>query len=228
MSLKAKRILENVDVVYLEVYTSRTEVNDRSLSYFLQRDVKEVKREFLEENIVNIVKEAKEKDVAVCSCGDILSATTHTYFMKIAKEHDVRFNVIHGSSIFTAIAKTGLSLYRFGRVVSLPHPKNFPNYPKSPFERIKENMKCSLHTLVLLDIGLRVYDALKLFPDDVVNNMFFACYGLGSKDERIIYGHLDDIKHKTRKWDERAQCLILPSKMEFYEKEIAEIWKIND
>ncbi len=228
MSLKAKRILEDVDIIYLEVYTSQTNIDGKKLSYFLKKNVMEVNREFLEDNIEYIIKEAREKDIAVCSCGDVLSATTHTYFMKIAKENGVKVDIIHGSSIFTAIAKTGLSLYRFGRTVSLPHPKNFSTYPKSPFERITDNRRCSLHTLILLDIGFRVHDALELFPYNIVSDKFFACYGLGSEKERIIYGYFDDIKSETRKWDDKAQCLILPSNMEFYEEEIAEIWKIND
>ncbi len=230
MSLRAYDILTRADKVYFERYTSNTLHSKESLERCLGRKVILLSREEVENMAEKIVDEASIKDICLCAQGDILSATTHVYFLRLCYEKNVQCKVIHGSSIFTSIAKTGLSLYRFGRVVSLPHPESFPTYPQTPFENIRNNYKSNLHSLVLLDIHLRCYDALDLisrYLPELTNKKIFVCYGLGGEKEKILYGKLSSLKKEVKYWDDYAQCIVIPANMEFYEEEIAKIWEIK-
>lgn len=53
-----------------------------------------------------------------------------------------------------AIGATGLQLYNFGQTVSLPFFTETWK-PESWYDKIKENVDLSLHTLVLLDIKVK-------------------------------------------------------------------------
>lgn len=63
-------------------------------------------------------------------------------------------NVIHNASIVNAIGCTGLMVYRFGEVVSIPFFTEKWR-PYSFYHKIKANLEHKLHTLVLLDIKVK-------------------------------------------------------------------------
>ena len=70
-----------------------------------------------------------------------LAATTHFSLIAECKNKDIKTEIIHSSSIFSAVGETGLSLYKFGGTTSIPiYDEHF--HPESFFEVIEENIKC--------------------------------------------------------------------------------------
>jgi diphthine synthase len=60
---------------------------------------------------------------------------------------------VHNASVVSAIAETGLHIYKFGPIVTIPFPeKTKGKLPESVYEVIKMNNARGLHTLCLLDI----------------------------------------------------------------------------
>lgn len=62
--------------------------------------------------------------------------------------------VIPNASIITAMGVTGLMLYRFGEIISIPFFTDSWK-PYSFIDKINENYKRGLHTLCLLDIKVK-------------------------------------------------------------------------
>ncbi|MFB6295000.1 MAG: diphthine synthase, partial [Candidatus Nanohaloarchaea archaeon] len=71
-----------------------------------------------------------------------------------ARRRGFDVEVVHAPSILTAVAQTGLSLYKFGRTTTLTIQNGA--VPGSVFDAVRENQAAGLHTLVLLDIGMTV------------------------------------------------------------------------
>ncbi len=112
-----------------------------------------LQRNGLEEQADQLLKEAKTKHVAILVGGDALSATTHISLLLDAHDDKIETQVIHGSSIFTAITDTGLSLYKYGKTVTIALPEKGP--VDTAIRTIKENSEHGLHTLLLLDLNMR-------------------------------------------------------------------------
>ena len=97
--------------------------------------------------------EAESKRVGILVGGDALSATTHISLLIDARKRGIPTKVVHGSSILTAVAETGLSLYKLGRTVTLPLPEKGP--PDTVLRTLEENREHGLHTLILLDLDTK-------------------------------------------------------------------------
>ena len=164
MSLKALETAKKCEALYVEFYTNRLETDLEKLEKLIGKKVVQLKREDLEEKSGKLIKEAKTKAVGVFVGGDALAATTHISLVLDAKKENVQVKVIHGSSVFTGIAETGLQLYKFGATTTLAFPQD-GYHPTSCYDVIEKNKKIGLHTLVLLDIRERlmgIKDALGL------------------------------------------------------------------
>lgn len=81
-------------------------------------------------------------------------ATTHTDLLLRAASRKIPTQTIHNASIMTALGSTGLQLYNFGQSISLPFYTDSWK-PGSWYDRLEENLKMGMHTLVLLDIKVR-------------------------------------------------------------------------
>jgi diphthine synthase len=96
--------------------------------------------------------------------GDAFCATTHSDLYLRAIKLGIKVEVIHNASIISAVGCTGLQVYRFGEVVSVPlwtekwKPDSF--YPK-----ILKNRKADLHTLVLVDIKVKERTEINILKD---------------------------------------------------------------
>lgn len=103
-----------------------------------------------------IIAAASEENAIVgfLVVGDPLCATTHMDLILQAKKRGIQVEVCHNSSVLTAIGITGLQLYRFGEVVSIPYWTSSWK-PESFYEKIVANKTAGLHTLCLLDIRMR-------------------------------------------------------------------------
>lgn len=234
LSIKAIHAITKCDSIYIEKYTNYLDTSIKELGKFLGKSITELKRHDLEDNSSKILEEAKGREVALLVPGHVFAATTHLALLLEAKRLKIKTRVIHSSSIFTAISETGLSLYRFGQVTSVPfHNKGI----SSPYTVIKKNLKQNLHTLLLLDIKDDAYmtgqEAIKfLLYNKASNNVFkkdslcIVCAALGSERPDIIAGKAREVvKKKIAKF---PQCLIVPARLSFVEEEAIKFYKIGD
>ena len=152
LTLRAIDAAKQAGKVYIELYTSKWQGMDR-LKDIVGKTVVELKREDLEQNVAKLVEEAKEEDVVLFVPGDPLVATTHLMLIDAARKDGVETKVIHNSSIISAVAETGLHIYKFGATATVPFPeKTKGKLPESVYDVLKMNKRAGLHTLLLLDI----------------------------------------------------------------------------
>ena len=101
-----------------------------------------------------ILKHADREDIAFCVVGDPFGATTHSDLVLRARELKIPVRTIHNASILNAIGATGLQLYNFGQTVSMVFFTETWK-PTSFYDRVAENARIGLHTLVLVDIKVK-------------------------------------------------------------------------
>lgn len=183
--------LQEADVVYAELYTNSIRYDLDALEQAAGTEITVLDREEVEDEDV-VVSEAAERDVAFLVSGDPLTATTHQDILFRARANGIATRVVHAPSILTAVTETGLSVYKFGRTTTLPEPYD-GTVPDSPFDVVADNRERGLHTLLLLDIGMTVGEALAIAGDRLPEKLV-AAVGLGTDDARIRYGSQDDIR----------------------------------
>ncbi|CAB50229.1 diphthine synthase [Pyrococcus abyssi] len=153
ITLKGLEIARKCDYVFAEFYTSlMAGTNLERIEKLIGKEIRVLSREDVELNFERIVLPlAKDHDVAFLTAGDPLVATTHAELRLRAKKFGVESYVIHAPSIYSAIAITGLHIYKFGKSATISYPeKNW--FPTSYYDVIKENLERGLHTLLFLDI----------------------------------------------------------------------------
>jgi diphthine synthase len=224
ISLEGKEAVKKCNKVYLEAYTADFPYDIENLEKSLEVNMEKLGRDGVESD--KLVEEAKEKDVALLVYGSPLFATTHETLLLDAKKAKVNIKVIYSAGIFDALGETGLQLYKFGKVTSMPRwQKNFA--PTSFMDVVKENQGIKAHSLILTDIGLSLLDSvneLKTSADEkkIKLNKIVVCSQLGTENAVIIYDNFEDIKKKKIK---HPFCLVIPSELHFIEKEALEKWK---
>ena len=220
LSLRAVETAKSCSIVYLEKYTANTGVTARSLEKILGKKVVEISRPALEEKSKSILQEAQKTDVAVLVPGDCLFATTHLSLIFDCRRKKIPFKIIHGSSILTAAGEAGLSLYKFGEVVSIPRwQKNFQ--PVGFYEKILRNKKRGLHTLALLDIGMKPEEAIAIIKKiekkpRLLKEKIICLEKAGSEEQKIYYSDARKIRGTS------PAILIFPGKLNEFEKEFLE------
>ncbi|AIF69721.1 diphthine synthase [Palaeococcus pacificus DY20341] len=153
ITLKGLEIARKCDLVFAEFYTSLLAgTTIEKIQEQLGKPITLLNREDVELNFERIVlKEAKDKDVAFLTAGDPMVATTHSDLRIRAKQMGIESYIIHAPSIYSAIAVTGLHIYKFGKSATVAYPeKNW--FPTSHYDVIRENKEHNLHTLLFLDI----------------------------------------------------------------------------
>jgi diphthine synthase len=151
---KGKEALESADRAFVEFYTNTANIDIERLEEETGTEIDRLSREEVEQQ--ETVSEAlQDGDVVFLVSGDPLTATTHYDIKHRAEEKGEKVEVIHAPSILTSVAETGLNVYKFGRVVTLPEDSR----PSSVIDHIEANDSIGLHTLVLLDIDYRANDA---------------------------------------------------------------------
>lgn len=236
ISLKGLEIIKKCDKVYIEDYTSVLSCPIERLERLYDKKLIAANREIIENNPENtILKDARTGDAALLVVGDPMSATTHIDLYMRAMRNGVLTKIIHNASILTAVGITGLQLYKFGKVSSIPF--NNENI-EVPYDNLKVNLKNDMHSLFLLDLDpinkkfLSIADAIRyllkieikrgenIFKD---NSMCIGCQKIGSLDQKIKYGKASEIlKYGFLHY---PQCLIVPSKLHFMEEEALGMWK---
>ena len=153
ITLKGLETARKCDLVFAEFYTSLLAGTTLDkVEELIGKPIRRLSREEVELHFERIVlSKAKGKDVAFLTAGDPMVATTHSDLRIRAKELGIESYVIHAPSIYSAIAVTGLQIYKFGKSATVAYPeKNW--FPKSHYDVIKENMERNLHTMLFLDI----------------------------------------------------------------------------
>ena len=105
-----------------------------------------------------LIKESKGRNIALLVYGSPLFATTHISLILDAEKQKVRTKIIYSTSVFDALAETGLQLYKFGKIISMPsfHGDYEPDFS----EYLEENISIRAHSLILADMGLSFKKAL--------------------------------------------------------------------
>ena len=141
--------------VYLEAYTSILMAADQeSLEKFYGREIILADRELVEGGSDQILADAETEDIAFLVVGDPFGATTHTDLIIRARELGIKVEAIHNASVMNAVGACGLQLYQFGQTVSLVFFTDSWK-PDSFYNKVMENRRIGLHTLLLLDIKVK-------------------------------------------------------------------------
>lgn len=236
LSLKGLKAAKSCDIIFLETYTCPFLGSVKKLEKLVGKKIKVADRKLVEINSDEILKPAKNQNVALLIVGDVFSATTHIDLLLRAKEQNVKTEIIHNASVLTAIAETGLSLYKFGKIASIPFlVKGWQ--VDSPYDLLKENRDA--HTLFLLDLRpdekvfMNASQAIeflldvekrrneKVFSEDTECVIAAA---LGTKKQLIIYGKAKDVMKKKIK--SFPEVLIVPGKLHFVEQEALNLYKV--
>lgn len=233
ISLKGIEILKDTDEIYIESYTNFYHGNLKNLETIIGKSIQGLTRKDIESGEI-LCKNALLKDIALLVPGDPMIATTHSAIILDAEKRDIKIKIIHSSSIYSAIAETGLMIYKFGRTTTIAFPYN-DTIPSSPYKIFKENFEKNLHTLILLDIDvennkfLSINEGLKILlklerdvKGDIVRNATYVCCArLGSDDAVIkVFKGKDIEKALNFPFGDPPHCIIAATNLHFIEEEM--------
>jgi diphthine synthase len=222
ITFEGAELARSCDELFLDSYTSPIPFSLDSLKDLMGKEVKSVGREDLEsDRLIDLGKKVK---VGILTMGDPLTATTHSSLLSRAREAGVEEKVAYGISIITvAPSKFGLHQYKFGRIVTIPHPSK--GDVKSPYHQIADNYP--LHTLILLDSDPVLTAEEALYQLCEVERM--ESYGIFNHDRTICVlsrACLEDeeiwvgsVREALNKKFRTPSVLVLPGKLHFSEEE---------
>jgi diphthine synthase len=218
ISVEGKEALKKCKKIYLENYTVEFPYKLEKLEKVVGRKIVCLGRGEVESE--RLVFEGKNENICLLVYGCPLFATTHVSLIEDCKKNKVKYKIVYAASVFDAIAESGLQLYKFGKVSSMPAWKgNFT--PDSYLDFVKENKKIGAHSLILVDIGLKFKDALdQLIKSGKSKKVKFerilVCSQLGYEG-RFYYNTIFHLKKKSVK---APFCFVIPGKMHFLENEV--------
>ena len=215
--------LEKCKKIFLESYTIDFPylLEDLKLGKNERAKIIPLARKDVESNM--LIKEAMSIPVALLVYGCPLFATTHTSLILDAQAQGVKTRVIYSASVFDAVAETGLQLYKFGKITSMPAWNFGKNYkPASFLDIVKENQSIRAHSLILVDIGLKFSDALKQLEEaskekNIILENLIVCSRLGTDEALIYYDAIENLK--KIKGPKLPYCIIIPHELHFLEKD---------
>ncbi|RLE42549.1 diphthine synthase [Candidatus Woesearchaeota archaeon] len=229
ISVRGLKCVKKAKSVYIETYTCPMQATIAEMESCFGKTIKELSRGELEETN-KLIGEAKRQDTALLVVGDPLFATTHIELIMRAEKAGVKCEVIHNASVLDYVLDTGLQGYKFGRIVSLPHPT--PELVESPYRYILENKRIGLHTLLLLDVA-REQQGIMTIPKAIeilfeMENRFkggvikeeekwVGCSGLGTKNKIIKFARPEKLKNLDFKHP--PYCIVIPGRLHFIEEE---------
>ena len=231
LSLRALEEARSCDILYAELYTTVLDTDIQSISSLIGKPITLLPRKGLEEASDSLIDEAEKQKVGILVGGDALSATTHASLILEAHKRGITSKVVHGSSALTAVAETGLSLYKFGKTVTLPLPERGP--PDTVLRTIDENRENDLHTLVLLDLDaeadhyLTINQAITYLLEaerpETFNGeiLVVGVARLGREDNVIRAGRASDLADHD--FGAPPQALIVPGRLHFLESEALKV-----
>ena len=239
ISIKGLDEINKCDIVYAEFYTAKLfGTSLTKIEKLIKKKIIVLKREGVEKGD-EIINNAKDNRIVFLSCGDSMTATTHLDLRLRAIDEGIETNIIHGSSIVTAVpGLLGLQNYKFGRTTTIAFPEK-DYFPISPYNIIKKNKKMGLHSLVLLDIqvdndrfmtaneGIRILEEIeRKISDKIFNDDSLICVVARAGSSKPIL-KANYLKHlKNEEFGPPLHTLVVPGKLHFLEIEALE--KIAD
>jgi len=225
ISLQGLEVIKKCEKLYLENYTVDFPYELKELEKLINRKILPAPREFVENKADEFLKMAEKENIALLIYGSPLTATTHISLIQEAEKNKIDYEIVYSASIFDAIAETGLQVYKFGKIASMPkwnEEKNFA--PESFIQIVRENKSINSHTLILTDIGLEFSDSLKQLEisakkEKLKLDEIIVCQSLGTEYKKIFYGKTGELKSKKIN---KPFCIIIPAKFHFIEKEFLE------
>ncbi len=155
LPLSAQEVLPQCTRIFAEFYTSKlAEGALEDIKNDLGVEIEVLDREGVEnhDTVIKAFEDEKDLRAAFLCAGDPLTATTHQDLRVRAQQDGIAVRIIPSASIVTAgPALAGLSIYKFGRITTIPFPQE-GYFPQSPYDVIKQNLDHNCHSLVLLDI----------------------------------------------------------------------------
>lgn len=228
ISLKAQKLLKDVDVVYLEQFTSpisQAELN--KIKKQVRGEFKIVKRWMVEDG-KEILKNAKKKTVVLLTYGDPYIATTHIELRTRAIQEKIKTKTIHAASSVTAlVGECGLHYYKVGRIVTIMSDQKSMT---TPYYAIYENTLAGHHTVLLLEYNqdkkffLEPSDALsglleteKEQKRKVVSSSTFGVVAsrVGLKSQKLVAGKISSLMKKS--FGKPPHTIIIPGSIHFTE-----------
>lgn len=204
ISKEGLEVVKKCKKVYLESYTVDFPYKIEDLD--LGKKIIKLGREDVESD--KLIKEAKKQDVALLVYGSPLFATTHMSLVLDAEKAKVKVKILYSTSVFDAVAETGLQLYKFGKIASMPKQEaGFMKY-------VKENQTIRAHSLILVDIGLKFEEALERLEE--IKEKIVVCSKMGTNKSKILYRKIVDLRKEKIK---EPFCFIIPGELHFMEKE---------
>ena len=209
ISLEGIEAIKKCKRVYLENYTVEFPYETEKLEKIIGKKIIPANRELVEGN--EIIKEAKNENIALLVYGSPLTATTHITLIQEAEKQKVKYGIIYNASVLDSVAECGLQLYKFGKITSIP------NFEADSFiEIVRENQKINAHSLILVDIGMNFKDAMKRV-EKAAKEKIIVCSRMGTGEKKIFYGTIRELENKNI---EAPYCFIIPAKLHFMEEEI--------
>lgn len=238
ISLKGLEVARECELLFAEFYTTKLQTEKEKIEKLIGKKIEILSRKDLEENFQNILNLAKSKKVGILVGGDAFVATTHLALKLEAMKQGIKTKVVHGSSIISAVAETGLHIYKFGPCVTIPFPeKTKGKLPESVYEVVRMNKARGLHTLCLLDIEderlMKINEGIKILleieekrRENVLSleSEVVVFARAGSEDPLIAFGKVKDIIEKN--FEDVPAVIIIPGLLHFTEKEFLEFFKI--
>lgn len=232
VSAKGLKAIRSADRVYLEAYTSLlTGTSPEEMVRYYGKDLEVLKRDDVELHPEVFLSEALTKKVVFLTGGDPLVSTTHIDLRVRAAHMGVKTEIIHGSSIVSAVCGlSGLQNYRFGKSCSLPFPHG-KWCPTTPAQVIGKNLADNLHTIVYLDIQenryMTIREAVNLLEPMIMESEFqISCYvGIaraGSREPVVRAGNADIMR--TTDFGGPLHILVIPAGLHDMEREYLEVF----
>ncbi len=236
ISVAGFEAVKSADLVYIETYTSVFGVSTKDLESFFNKKLICADRKMIEQDAEKLLADARRKNVALLIYGDPLCATTHVDLLQRASVNGIKSEIFQNTSILTAVARTGLQLYKFGKTASIPFSQ-VDYQPETPYLVLKENLSIGAHTLFLLDLrpdeqkfmsiadGLRELQRIEIKQGRGLvkdSTLVVACARLGSADQCIKSGTVRELLKSD--FGKPPHCIIIPSKLHFVEEEWLKKW----
>ena len=219
---EGKSAIKSCKKIYLESYTVDFPYSIEELEKSLGKSIVSIGRNEVESD--KLVNESKKENIALLVYGSPLFATTHSSILVDCARAHVKTQVIYSASVFDAVACSGLQLYKFGKITSMPKWIAGKFTPESFIDIVKENESIKAHSLILCDIGLAFNDSLNELEASAKNKKvklekIIVCSRLGTENSKIFYNTIQNLKNKKVLM---PFCIIVPSDMHFAEKEALE------
>lgn len=258
ISVRGLEIVKSSDFIYMEYYTSILGVSKETLEKFYGKEIILADREMVESEFEQeIMEKAKDKVVCLLVVGDPFSATTHVDLYLRVIQANIKIEVLNNASIINACGVTGLSLYRFGEIISVPF---FTQKWKPPsfYEKIQMNKNNDQHTLLLLDIkvkevneenlarGKMIYEpprfmtvntALEQLKDceeslknKIINEdtIYIGLARVGAPDQQIVSGTYNQLKNYDFGKPLHSLIVVAEKNLHSLEKEMIEFYSVKN